>query len=294
MRTLRSILVVCSALLTLSASSARAHTNLKPGFNLFSTSQDVEIGKTSAAQAEKQLPMLNSPATTRLVDRIGQRLAAQAGTPHFPYRFKVVNLSDLNAFALPGGFIYVYRGLVERARTEGELAGVMAHEIAHVALRHPTRQATKAYAANAGVGLLGSLFGGQSGGRTSQVINALGGFGLNSMFLKFSRTAEAEADAYGAQIMSRAGYDPMEMANFFAFMRQESGRDPSRVAVFLSSHPSAADRETHIRSEARAMGSPGRVELVGGLPTAQAELRRLAPAPRMSQLTRSTGSVGLR
>jgi predicted Zn-dependent protease len=102
-----------------------------------------------------------------------------------------VNLSDVNAFALPGGFIYVNRGLLDQVRTEGELAGVMAHEIAHIALRHGTHQASKAYLAHAGLGVLGGLLGGRSDSSTEQIVSAIGGFGMNTLFLKFSRSAES-------------------------------------------------------------------------------------------------------
>src|SRR4029450_3315240 len=107
--------------------------------------------------------------------------------------------------ALPGGYVYVHRGLIERVRSEGELAGVMAHEIAHGALRHPTRPASKAYVAQTGLSLLQIFFGHGSTTRTSQIVNALGGVGLNSLFLKYSRSAESEADALGARIMAQAG-----------------------------------------------------------------------------------------
>lgn len=296
MKNFPKALVGCVAALTLIVSGARGHDNLKPGFNLFSTAQDVEIGRSAAAQAERQLPMARSPAATRLVERVGRRLAAHAGGPDYDYRFKVVNLSDLNAFALPGGFVYVHRGLIEGVRTEGELAAVMAHEIAHIALRHPTHQLSKAYGAQAGLGLLGALLGG-SDSRGGRIAGTVGGLGMSALFLKFSRSAESEADALGARIMARAGYDPMEMANFFAFMRSQSGSNPGRVSTFLSSHPSPHDRESHIRTEARQLGggrSRGGTAVVGGLAAAKAELRSLGPAPRMSQVVQPRPSSGLR
>jgi predicted Zn-dependent protease len=261
---------------------AHAHTQVKSGFNLFSVNQDAEIGRQSATQVDQQLPVLTEPASTRLVQRLGARLAAEAPGPRFTYRFKVLDLADLNAFALPGGYIYVHRGLIERVRTEGELAGVMAHEIAHVALRHPTTQVTKAYVARAGVGLLEQLLGGGRS-RAGNVIEAVGGFGLNTLFLKFSRSAEAEADAVGARIMARAGYDPIEMARFFQLMRQQANSDPGRVATFFSDHPAPADREAHIRREAGMYEVP-RVAPVGGLREAQFELRGLPPAPTVRSL----------
>src|SRR5207244_8089650 len=128
---------------------AQAQTQVKPGFNIFTVAQDAEIGAQSAAQVDRQMPMVGESAVTRYVSALGAKLAAQAPGPRFNYRFRVANLSDVNAFALPGGYIYVHRGLIENVRSEGELAGVMAHEIAHVALRHPTNQASKAYLAQA-------------------------------------------------------------------------------------------------------------------------------------------------
>lgn len=292
MKNIRNTLVLCAALLAFPASGARAHQQFGTGFNLFSTSQDVELGKAAAASAEKQLPLVTTRAANNLVQRVGHRLASQAGGANYPYTFKVVNLSDLNAFALPGGYVYVHRGLLEGVRTEGELAGVMAHEIAHVALRHPTQQISKAYGASAGLGLLGALLGGGSSSRSTQIVNTLGNLGMSTLFLKFSRSAEAEADAYGAQIMAKAGYDPMEMANFFGYMQSQSKTNPSKVATFFSSHPSASDRQSHIRAEARSLGG-GRSTLVGGLGDAKLELQRLGPAPRMSQVV-SAGRTGLR
>ena len=266
---LLSLLVGCA--------TVQAHTRVEPGFNLFSEQQDAEIGAQSAAQAERQLPMLNTPIASAYINRLGSRLAQAAPGPQFNYRFRVVNLGEVNAFALPGGFVYVNRGLIERVSSEGELASVLAHEIAHVALRHPTHQVSKAYVANAGASFLERLLGGSSSG--GKVLGAVGGLGLNALFLRFSRSAESEADAIGAQIMARAGYDPMEMARFFQVLRQQAGRDPSRFATFLSDHPAPADRESHIRREAAAM-SVRRASPIGNLRAVQSELRSLAPAPR--------------
>src|SRR5207244_917193 len=195
--------------------SASAQTKIKPGFNLFSPQDDVQIGEQSAAQAEQQLPILNDAQTNGYLNRIGQRLAANAGGPQFQYRFRVVNASDINAFALPGGFIYVNRGVLENARNEGEVAGVVGHEISHVALRHGTHQAPKAYLAQAGIGILGGILGGKVGQGTAQIINAVGGLGLNALFLKYSRDIETQADVRGSQILTASGYSPADMVAFF-------------------------------------------------------------------------------
>ena len=285
--------LLLAALLS-SATSAFAATKVEPGFNLFSSQQDVQIGQASAAQIERQLPLLSSPRAAQFVQRVGQRLAAQAPGPKFTYRFKVVNASDMNAFALPGGYVYVNRGLVERVKTEGQLAGVLAHEIAHVALRHPTQQMSKAYAARAGAGVVLGLLGQGSGTSTRNVVNTVGGVGLNTLFLKFSRTAERDADVLGVQVLSRAGYDPREMADFFTLMRKEQGRDPGKVATFFSSHPATADRLTRVRAEAASLASTPRRAPVGGLTVAQSELRALSPAPPLAQLVSRSPARTLR
>ena len=192
-----------------------------------------------------------------------------------------MNSSDVNAFALPGGYLYVNRGLIEAARTEGELAGVIAHEMAHVALRHGTAQVSKAYAAQLGVGALGRILGG-SNNRNSQVLNVVGNLGLSSLFLKFSRNAEDEADSLGARMMAQAGYNPVEMANFFDVLGEQRGN--SRVAQFFSDHPAPANRSQHIRSEARSLGG-GDGERVGSLPSVQNRLRSMPSARRATLRT---------
>jgi hypothetical protein len=250
-------------------------------FNLFTPEQDIEIGKKSAAEAEKQLPMLNDPAVNHYVDRIVQTLAAQAPGAKFPYSAKAVNDATINAFALPGGPLYVNRGLIEAARSEDELAGVLAHEVSHVALRHGTHQASKAYLAQAGLGILGGLLG-QDSATTAQVVNVIGGVGLNALFLKYSRDAESEADATGAQIMARAGYDPNAMADFFALLREKG--DSGQVATFFSDHPAPADREARIRQLAATLPHPARK--IGELKKIQGELSAMGPAPT-SQLAQA-------
>jgi len=256
--------------------NALSQTQVKPGFNIFSQEQDVEIGRQSAAEVEGELPVLNDRHLERYVSDIGKRLVAVAPGAKYPYQFKVVNVSDINAFALPGGFMYVNRGLIEATQSEGELAGVMAHEMAHVALRHGTNQASKAYLAQAGLGVLGGIFGG--GGSTGQIIGTVGGFGLNTLFLKFSRTAEEQADVVGAQIMSRAGYDPRDMVSMFETLRRQSGHDPGKVEQFFSDHPSPAHREDRIRQEADLLGPVQKVRPLGDFAQVRSDLHRMPAA----------------
>jgi Zn-dependent protease with chaperone function len=249
----------------------------QPGFNLFSVEQDIEIGRASAAEVERQLPMLNDRSVDRYLGRIVERLAAEAPGARYPYRIKAVNAADINAFAMPGGPMYVNRGLLEAARSEAELAGVLAHELSHVALRHGTHQASKAYLGQAGLGILGGLLG-RKGGDTAQIVNAIGGLGLNAVFLKFGRDAEYQADRVGAEIMAQAGYGPDAMADFFQQLRRVQGHDPGKLENFFSDHPPPADREARIREQARTLG-PVRSREVGGFEQVVAGLRRVPAAP---------------
>jgi len=232
--------------LALSPVAAFPQTKIKAGWNMFSTAQDVEIGQQSMKDALKQTPLLNDPEIDRYVDDIGQRLAAGAGGPKFDYQFHVVNSSQINAFALPGGFIFVNRGVLEIAKNDGEVAGVLAHEIAHVALRHGTHQATKAYAASAGLSILGSIVGGKAGHNAGDIINVVGGVGLNTLFLKYSRDLETQADVRGAQILAANGYSPDDMVNFFRALEKV---DKSKKTSWLSDHPAPPDRIARIQQE---------------------------------------------
>jgi hypothetical protein len=268
---LASTLALCAPIV---ARAATSHP--KPGFNLFSVDQDVEIGRQSAVEAEKQLQLLNNRNVNNYLNKIIKKLAAKAPGARYPYTIKAVNTAEINAFALPGGPMYVNRGLFEAARSEAELASVLAHEMAHVALRHGTHQASKAYLSQAGLGILGGLLG-KKGGDTAKIVNAVGGLGLNVVFLKFGRDAEYEADLIGAEIMAGAGYNPAAMADFFEFLRSEQSRDPSKVEQFFSDHPQSSDREARIRSQARSL-QVARPQDVGGFDRMRADLRKLSPA----------------
>jgi beta-barrel assembly-enhancing protease len=249
----------------------------QPGFNLFSVQQDVEIGRQSSIEAERQLRLLNDATTNNYLTRIVNRLALQAPGAKYPYRIKAVNAEEINAFAFPGGPMYVNRGLVQAARSEAELAGVLAHEMAHVALRHGTHQASKAYLTRGGLGLLGGLLG-KPTGTTGQVLNAIGGVGLNAVFMKFSRDDEYQADQVGAQMMVRAGYDPVAMATLFEVLTMRQGREPGKLEQFFSSHPPASDRGVRIRRLAATLGT-GSTQVVGNFAGLQTRLNRLGSAP---------------
>src|SRR5262249_25044475 len=154
---------------------------VRPGFNLFSPQQEIEIGRNSAPALERRLPLFSDASVNEYISRLGQTLIARAPGERYPYSFKIADLPEVNAFAFPGGLVYITRGTIEAARSEGELAGVIAHQIAHIALRHGASQASKAYLAQAGLGALGGLVG---GGEVTNIVGAVGGFGFNIVFLK--------------------------------------------------------------------------------------------------------------
>ena len=292
--------LMAATLLLPAGDALAAPTKVEPGFNLFSAEQDVEIGRQSAAEAERQLPILNDRQVQTYIDSMTRRLAAYAPGPEFPYQGKVVNANDINAFALPGGFLYVNRGLINTARTEGELAGVIAHEIAHIALRHGTHNASKAYAAQAGLGVLGGLLGRGQGRTTQSIINVVGGLGLNAVFLKYSRDAETQADIVGAQIMAQAGYDPMGMVSLFELLQSQGG---GGSIEFLSDHPAPENRAARIRQEAAQIGAPTRTagssaafqdaqrRLGGMASTASGPVRRMDSSARRSEYPSRVGRV---
>ncbi|MGZ8869086.1 MAG: M48 family metalloprotease [Thermoanaerobaculia bacterium] len=273
--------------LVLTVGVAEAQTQVKPGFNLFSPEQDVEIGRQSVAEVQRQMPVLSDREVEAYINRIGQKLSANASGPKFPYEFRVVNASDINAFALPGGPIYLNRGIIDNARNEGEVAGVLAHEIAHVALRHGTHQASKAYAAQAGMQILGGLLGGRVGQNTAGIINAVGGFGLNALFLKYSREMETQSDLVGAQILAKSGYTPADMISFFQMLAKA---EPSKKTNFLSSHPAPSDRVARIQREAQALRVPSTPTTnVAELNRVQSRLRSAhGTAPTMQQIAQGT------
>ena len=263
-------------------SSMMAQTQLNYHSNKYSVQDDIKLGQQAAREAEQQFPLLRDEQARSYVERVGQRLVSaipsQFQHPEFRYYFKIVNANDINAFALPGGPMYVNRGMIEAARNEGEMAGVMAHEISHVALRHGTAQATKAqkYSILSGIaGIAGTIFGGPGLGQLAQAPFAV-------YILKFSREYETEADILGAQIMARAGYDPHDLANMFRTIEQQGGGGGG----FLSDHPSPSDRYARINQEAQHLRitSPVRdsrefaaiQERLGGYPRAQsmAEISR--------------------
>jgi beta-barrel assembly-enhancing protease len=259
-------------------------TPLRPGMNLFSTAQDVELGRQVSADAEKQLQMLNDARVDAYLSRLGKKLSARAPGEKYPYQFKAVNDLSINAFALPGGFLYVNRGTIEAADSEAQLAGVVAHEIAHAALRHGTNQASKAYIAQMPLAVLGGL-GGQSIAGVLAKIG--GGFAANSVLLKYSRDAERQADLMGAQILYDAGYDPRGMTQFFEKMQAQGG---SRGPQWLSSHPDTQNRIKDINGEINRLGGPPAGAQTDS-PEFQSIRRYVTPLPKPKEIPKEAAAA---
>jgi Zn-dependent protease with chaperone function len=232
-------LAVCLAVPSVSARVQPSH-----GFNLFSAQEESQAGQQAAADVAKQLPLLpESDPVTKYVQKLGQDLAAHAPGEKWPYTFRVVNQKEINAFALPGGPIFVNLGTIQAADNEAQLAGVMAHEISHVVQRHGTRAASKQMAAQLPLAILGGVMG---KGALSQMAQLGISFGVGSYFLKNSRSAESEADLLGTDIMYDTGFDPHQMAVFFAKLEEEGG---SRGPQFLSDHPNPGNRAQAVSKE---------------------------------------------
>jgi Zn-dependent protease with chaperone function len=252
-------------------------TVLKPGWNMFSESQDVELGRQAAQEVSQQVLLLNNKPVDDYVTKLGQRLAAHAPGFQFPYVFQTVNDRGINAFALPGGHIYINRGVIEAADNESQLAGVMAHEIAHVALRHGTNQASKAAAAQMPLAILGGLLGGNS---TTAALAQLGaGFTVHSILLKYSRDAERQADLLATQILFDAGLEPRAMGQFFGKIEGSNG------LAFFNSHPSPDGRIEKANEEASKLGAVARSDRRGSQEFMQIKRHIQAlPSPRPNQL----------
>jgi len=244
------VVLVAITVLVLAPLAWATRTQLKPGWNMFSAQQDVEVGQQTSLDAQRQLPMLNNSRADNYLNNLGRNLAAHAPGEKYPYQFKVVNDRSINAFALPGGPVYINRGVIEAADNEAQLAGVIAHEISHVALRHGTNQASKAYVAQVPLAILGGVLGSNSTGAMLAQIGA--GFATNSLLLKYSRTAETQADTMGTQILYDSGYDERAMAQFFEkIMAQDKGGQPVQ---FFSNHPNPDNRIERVNQEITNLG----------------------------------------
>jgi peptidase M48-like protein len=271
----------------LSAAVVSAQTLITPPPNNYTPQQDVQLGLEAAQQVQQQLPILRDDAITSYVQTVGERLVAgipgDLRHPEFRYTFQVVNVREINAFALPGGPMFVNRGMIEKAHNEGEIAGVMAHELSHVVLRHGTAQATKATKYEVGE-IIGAVVGAIIGGRVGNVVAQGTQFGLGTAFLRFSREYERQADILGTHIMAEAGYDPRDMANVFRTIEKESGPGGPQ---WLSDHPNPGNRYDYINREAQLLRVASRPHDTAEFQTVQARLRSMPRAPSTEEATRN-------
>jgi hypothetical protein len=202
-----------------------------------SLEKEVAVGRQLAMEIDKQAKFVDDPIITEYVNRVGQNIVLHSDA-RIPFTIKVIDSDEVNAFALPGGFFYVNKGLILAADNEAELAGVMAHEIAHVAARHAMENQAKATLAEYGM-IAGSIF---LGGILGAVINNAAQFGALLGFMKFSRNAESEADKLGIQYLYAAGYDPTAMATMFEKLSAKNKKKPGFISRAFSSHPQAPER----------------------------------------------------
>jgi len=281
--------------LCVSATTLSAQTVIKLPKNRYTPQQDVELGREAAAEVRQQYPVVQDERITTYLAGLGDRLVAAAPAelkdPLYEYSFTPVNLKEINAFALPGGPMFVHRGMFDAAADEAEVVGVMAHELSHVLLRHGTANASKAQNPWLQLGqLAGAIGGAVVGGSVGSTIAQSSQFGLGTLLLKYSRDFEKQADLLGAQIMARAGYDPRSLANMFQTIARESqgsGGNPQ----WLSSHPDPGNRTLYINKEAEALTIATTADASGFAPV-KTMFASLPPAKSMGDLAKAKSGGG--
>ncbi len=275
---------------SVAAAAVTAQSVITPPKNKYTPQQDVALGKEAAAEVRQKYPLISDDQISGYLERAGRSLgaAAPANLNHavFEYSFTPVNLKEINAFALPGGPMFVNRGMFDAAQSEGEVVGVMAHELSHVLLRHGTANATKAQKFQIGA-VAGAIAGAIIGGGWGEAISQGSQFGLGAWLMKYSREYEKQADLLGAQIMARAGYDPRDLAKMFEAIERESKGSPPQ---WLSSHPNPGNRVQYIRDEAAKL-TIGTRATATGFAGAKSRFAAMPPAKSMADLAR-TGDGG--
>jgi Zn-dependent protease with chaperone function len=262
---------------------------LQPGWNLFSPQQDVQLGKEASIEVERQRALVRNHELEdyliTILRKLEQSPYARTLNPDgsrnelFPFRIHVIYDKTVNAFALPGGPIFIHTGLIEAAENEAQLAGVIGHEMSHVVLRHSTNQASKQNLVALPALLAGALVGNSMLGQLAKIGLS---FGANSVFLKFSRTNETEADYNGAQMVADAGYDPRQLAVFFERLEAKHGRE-SELMQFLSDHPNPGNRVAAVNEEARYLPRRAYVEDETGRFHAMQAIVHQLPAPALRE-----------
>lgn len=240
-----------------------------------SQQQEVDLGANAAAQVGTQLPLIRDAAVVSYITTLGTQLARVTDTRNLAWHFTVVDSKEVNAFALPGGWVYVNRGLIERATDMSELAGVLGHEIGHVTLRHSVEQMQQAQGANTGVALLCTLTKVCNNGAGQAAI----GVGGSALFAKFSRTDEAEADAEGVATTIKAGISPNGIPAMFRILLSERRSNPGAVDAFFASHPLEEDRITATDAQIAKYPASQVQRLMKDSPAFQTFRRRLLALP---------------
>jgi Zn-dependent protease with chaperone function len=277
------------AIFVLPLAGVQAQTRIEAPRNKYKVQEDVQAGQQAAQQVAQQMPLIRDNNIDGYVESVGRRLVnaipEEFQHSEFRYSFDVVDARDINAFALPGGPMFVNRGMIEAARNEGEMAGVMAHEMSHVALRHATAQATETQKYQIG-SVLGQIAGAVIGGGIGQVIGAGSQIGFGAGALKYSRKYETQADILGAQIMARAGYDPRDLANMFRTIASQGGGGGPE---WLSSHPDPGNRYQRITQEAALLrvNTNNATQDTRAFQQVQSSLRRMPRARTMQEIAQS-------
>ena len=243
--------------------------------SLLSVEDEIELGKKTQGEVRNQTPVVSDGSVNNYVKGVFNQLARNAGGPKYPYSVSVANYAEINAFALPGGPVWVHRGAIEAAENESQLAGVLAHEVAHISKRHVAELITKQMMAGGLLQLLDRVL---PNNRRGQIGEVVGGLAAQGFMLKFSRDAEREADVEGTRIMRQAGWDPRGLAEFLDVLGAQSKRNPSSVEIFLSDHPGAGERAAALR--AGGLGSGGRRDS-DNFQRARTKLKSMRPAEKM-------------
>jgi Zn-dependent protease with chaperone function len=286
---------VLTLLAVFPATSLFAQTAIKLPKNKYTPQQDVQLGREAAAEVRKQYPIIKDEKIATYLTALGDRLVAAAPADLkqsvYEYSFTPVNLKEINAFALPGGPMFVNRGMFDAAATEGEVVGVMAHELAHVLLRHGTANITKAQNPWLQIGqIAGAVGGAMVGGEAGSAIAQGSQFGLGTLMLRYSRDFEKQADLLGAQIMARAGYDPRALAHMFETIGNES-KGGGGTPQWMSSHPNPGNRTGYITKEAEALAIASAADMSQFEPI-KTTFKTLPPGKSMKDLERANAAAG--
>jgi len=229
--------------------------------NLLSTVQEVEIGRQAANEIEREISIYRDPVVSAYVDSLGQALAKYSRRPNLKYTFKVVDTDQVNAFALPGGWLYVNRGLITTAENEAELAGVIGHEIGHVVGKHGARQISKQFGLAVFVEL---AVGSENPSLARQIAGQFAALGAGLTLLKYSRDAEREADHLAVEETFSAGINPEGMATFFEKLMAQQESEPGGSSGWFSTHPASQERIANVRKQMRKLPAGKRLQTDSG------------------------------